>query len=630
MVQQTEELSSVICRSADKELEEYIRRLPYETSFHRVEGQSVKCSFGLMGTCCRLCANGPCRIVPGGERGVCGADADTIVTRSFLRSVAAGSGCYIHVVENAVRNLRKTALARGEFASVGALERLAGILGVEQGENIYDTALEIAEVIRQDLYRESGDEMVCLKALSLSPRYKLWKKLGILPGGAKSEVFDGTVKTSTNLSSDPEDMLIHCLRIGIATGIYGLKLTNLIHDILIGEPEIHFAPAGLQVIDPEYINIMVTGHQEGLFTQIMHAAASPEGIAAAAAVGAKGFRVVGCTCVGQDMQQREDQYQNIFAGLAGNNFVSEVVLSTGAIDGVISEFNCTLPGIEEICMRLSIEQLCIDSMAKKRTAELIPYCFETSDRDAHIILNKVAKRYQSRRSQVNIRLLENHGSKRSLTGLSELSLRNFLGGAWKPLIELIICGKVKGIAGVVGCSSLDGGHDVLTEGLVRDLIRRDILVLSAGCTSGGLANCGLMEPEAAGLAGESLGEVCRALGIPPVLNFGSCLAIGRMEMVAEELAAELAVDIPELPLVLSAAQWLEEQALADGAYALSLGLTIHLGKSPFVAGSPLASDILTARMETITGGRLLLEEDAAAAANQLEAAIMQKRAALNI
>ena len=40
------------------------------------------------------------------------------------------------------------------------------------------------------------------------------------------------VKTSTNLNSDPVNMLLHCLRLGISTGIYGLVLTNLINDVL--------------------------------------------------------------------------------------------------------------------------------------------------------------------------------------------------------------------------------------------------------------------------------------------------------------------------------------------------------------------------------------------------------------
>ena len=81
-----------------------------------------------------------------------------------------------------------------------------------------------------------------------------------------------------------------------------------------------------------------------------------------------------------------------------------------------------------------------------------------------------------------------------------------------------------------------------------------------------------MTPEAAKYAGPKLRAVCEKLNIPPVLNFGPCLAIGRLEIVATEIAAELGVDLPQLPLVLSAAQWLEEQALADGCFGLALGL----------------------------------------------------------
>ena len=97
--------SCTTCKSADKPLECYIAGLPMETSHHRVEGQSVKCGFGLQGVCCRLCSNGPCRITPEAPHGICGASADVIVARNFLRAVAAGSGCYIHVVETTALNL---------------------------------------------------------------------------------------------------------------------------------------------------------------------------------------------------------------------------------------------------------------------------------------------------------------------------------------------------------------------------------------------------------------------------------------------------------------------------------------------------------------------------------------------
>jgi carbon-monoxide dehydrogenase catalytic subunit len=139
-----------------------------------------------------------------------------------------------------------------------------------------------------------------------------------------------------------------------------------------------------------------------------------------------------------------------------------------------------------------------------------------------------------------------------------------------------------------------------------------------------------MMPEAAELAGPGLKAVCKKLGIPPVLNFGPCLAIGRLEIVATEVAEELGVDLPQLPLVLSAAQWLEEQALADGAFGLALGLPLHLGSPPFVIGSDLIVKVLCEDMKDLTGGYLIINDDAAESAKMLEDIIIQKRKGLNL
>jgi len=622
-------LSRNTCPSADKPMENYIRSLPLETAHHRVETQQTKCGFGLQGVCCRLCANGPCRITPDAPRGICGANADTIVARNFLRAVAAGSGCYIHVVENTARQLKNTGLHRDKIRSEKALNHLADLLGVT-GEDKYDLCVKVADAVLSDLYRPEYEPMELVEKLAYAPRVKRWKELGILPGGAKGEVFNNIVKTSTNLSSDPVEMMVSCLRLGISTGVYGLQLTNLLNDVVLGDPEIRPAPVGMNVIDPDYINILITGHQHSLFTYIQDRLLDEDVVAKAKAAGAKGFKLVGCTCVGQDLQLRGEHYTEIFDGHAGNNYISEAVLSCGAIDAVLSEFNCTLPGIEPICDELKIKQICLDVVAKKANAEYIPFQYETRQADGDRIIDEIIAAYKARRGTVPMNLFTDHGNKNTLTGVSEGSLKAFLGGSWKPLIDLIVAGKIKGLAGVVGCSSVAYGHDTLTAELTRELIAKDILVLTAGCSSGGLENIGLMTPEAAELAGPNLKAVCKELGIPPVLNFGPCLAIGRLEIVATEIAGELGVDLPQLPLVLSAAQWLEEQALADGAFALALGLPLHLGVPPFMTGSKVVTKVLTEDMVELTGGQVIIDPDGKSAANTLEAMIEKKRKALNI
>lgn len=618
------------CKSADKCLEGYIADLPMETSHHRVEGQSTKCGFGLKGVCCRLCSNGPCRITPKSPRGICGANADTIVARNFLRAVAAGSGCYIHVVENTALNLKNAALAKAPIKGHGALKRLEEEFGIT-GSDEHDLAFQVADAVLKDLYKPEYEKMELVEKLAYKPRFEKWKELGILPGGAKSEVFAGVVKCSTNLNSDPVDMLVNCLKLGISTGLYGLTLTNLLNDVMLGEPEIRLAPVGLGVIDPDYINIMITGHQHSLFVHLQERLTDEDVIEKAKAAGAKGFKLVGCTCVGQDLQLRGAHYTEIFDGHAGNNYTSEAVLATGAIDAVLSEFNCTLPGIEPICDELHIKQICLDDVAKKANAELMEYSYETREENSERIIEAVIESYRERRGKVPMNLLPEHGNKNTLTGVSEISLKEFLGGNWQPLLDLIVSGKIKGVAGVVGCSNLTAlGHDVCTVELTKELIKRDIIVLSAGCSSGGIENCGLMTPEAADLAGEGLKEVCKSLGIAPVLNFGPCLAIGRLEIVATELASALNIDLPMLPLALSAPQWLEEQALADGCFGLALGLPLHLGQQPFIAGSDLAVKVLTEDMKEITGGQVIVELDPVKAADKIEAVIMEKRKGLNI
>ncbi len=618
------------CSSADKVLENFIANLEEETSHHRVKSQSVKCGFGQQGVCCRLCSNGPCRITPKAPRGVCGATADTIVARNFLRAVAAGAGCYLHIVENTALNLKKTGENKGNIKGEKALSHLAELFGINEAD-MHRKAVLVAEAVLKDLYKPRYEKMELVEKLAYGPRVKVWEKLNIMPGGAKAEVFDAVVKTSTNLSSDPVDMLLNCLNLGISTGLYGLTLTNLLNDVMLGEPAIRQAQVGFKVVDTDYINIMITGHQHSTFSHLQDRLLDSDVIERAREIGAKGFRLVGCTCVGQDLQLRGQHYQEIFSGHAGNNFTSEALIATGGIDIILSEFNCTLPGIEPVADEFEVKMLCLDDVAKKVNAEYIGYSYDERESISKRIIDEALMSYIKRRKHVDMNIPKNHGFDDVVTGVSEVSLKEFLGGTWKPLVDLIASGKIKGVAGVVGCSNLTAmGHDVFTVELTKELIKRDILVLSAGCSSGGLENVGLMSPSAAKLAGDNLRQVCESLGIPPVLNFGPCLAIGRLEIVATQLAQYLGIDIPQLPLVLSAPQWLEEQALADGAFGLALGLPLHLAIPPFITGSKVVTKVLTEDMKTLTGGQLILEDDVMKAADRLEEIVLDRRRSLGL
>jgi carbon-monoxide dehydrogenase catalytic subunit len=624
------------CVSADTCLSDYLEsKTDINTAFDRFGEQKVKCGFGKLGVCCRLCSNGPCRITPDSPKGVCGATADSIVARNFLRMVAAGSACYLHVCEATARRLKS--IGEGvtplSLRSQQSLDELAAMFGIE-AETTEEKARLVADKVLADLYKPRDEKMELVEFMAPKERIETWERLGILPGGAKAEVFDALVKTSTNLNTDPVDQMLHVLNLGISTGLYGLAMTNLLNDVIMGEPEIRIASTGFSVADPDYVNIAVSGHSHSVFAGLIAYLESDAAQAIGREVGAKGIKLVGMTCVGQDMQLRAGASgTDIFCGQAGNNFTQEALLSTGAIDMVVSEFNCTLSGIEPIAAKQQIKLVCLDDVAKQSTAELL-----TDERGkelelAETLVRMAADQHKQRHAIDTGVIIDvpQHGFNDVVTGVSEKSLVNFLGGSVQPVIDLIVSGRIKGVVGVLGCSNLaEGGHDMMTVNLTRELIKRDILVLSAGCTTGGLANVGLCSPSAAAQAGPGLRAVCESLGIPPVLNFGPCLSIGRIEMVAKALAETMNVTMPELPVVISAPQWLEEQALADGAFGLAMGLTLHLAQMPPVAGSPIITKLLTEDLPSITGGRLFIESDPVKTADRMAAIIAGKLGALGV
>jgi carbon-monoxide dehydrogenase catalytic subunit len=217
-----------------------------------------------------------------------------------------------------------------------------------------------------------------------------------------------------------------------------------------------------------------------------------------------------------------------------------------------------------------------------------------------------------------------------VSGFGVESIRGALGGSFDPLLDAIKGGKIKGAVAVVGCTNTRHGHDKLNVQLTKELIKRDILVINAGCCSSASQIEGLMDPASADKAGSGLSEVCKALGIPPTLNFGSCVDIGRIGVLVTELAGALGVDPSQLPVAASAPEYLEQKAVADGIFAVAFGLLTHLGTVPPVTGSPLVTKTLTEGIENLTGGKLLVDPDPVSAATKIEEHIMSKRAALGL
>jgi carbon-monoxide dehydrogenase catalytic subunit len=153
------------------------------------------CPIGAEGSCCSNCAMGPCRIpLPKSKeltaeeekarRGVCGATAETIAARNFLRMVAAG--CAAHGDHGRKVTELFLMAASGEAAGFEIkdeqkLLQMALDFGVEIGQrSIKDIAIDVGETAVKEFGKQDGDLLFLRRAPK--KRQELWHKLGVAPG----------------------------------------------------------------------------------------------------------------------------------------------------------------------------------------------------------------------------------------------------------------------------------------------------------------------------------------------------------------------------------------------------------------------------------------------------------------
>jgi len=152
-----------------------------------------------------------------------------------------------------------------------------------------------------------------------------------------------------------------------------------------------------------------------------------------------------------------------------------------------------------------------------------------------------------------------------------------------------------------------------------------------GCGSAALQVAGLCRPEAKDLAGPGLKAVCQALGVPPVLSYGTCTDTGRCaDLVGAVSAALGGVPIPDLPVVAVAPEYMEQKATIDAIFALAFGLYTYVNPIPTVTGAPNLVRLLTEELASVTGGLLNVNPNAREAADALLAHIEKNRTKLGI
>jgi carbon-monoxide dehydrogenase catalytic subunit len=600
-----------------------------DTAFERMEQQGHRCTYCEQGIRCSLCSQGPCRITAKAPRGVCGIDADGMAMRNFLLQNTMGTATYTYHAVEVMKTLRVAGPGGTfEIKDWSKLELLAGVIG--EAVEPHDTlAKRVADGLLAEFSRDHQSPSPLVEKLAPAARVAKWKELGIMPGGVFQESMYATSSCLTNVDGNYVSLALKGLRLGIATA-YGAQIPlELAQDALFGTPQPHAVKVDLGIIDGAYVNIVVNGHEPMVGATLIAAAHAPEVQEKAKAAGAKGLHIVGSIETGQELIQRFE-VDDVFVGLTGNWLSEELAVATGGIDVFAADMNCTVPTLGALCAAHNTLLVPVSDLVGVDGAET-PIVFEATKAAAQAQqLIDMAIGNFARRRELNS-YVPKLPTGDAVAGFSTESILGALGGSLEPLLDVIKNGTLKGVAGLVSCTTLrDSDQDSFTVAVAKELIKNDVLVLAMGCGNAGLQVAGLETAEAKELAGPGLKAVCELLGVPPVLSFGTCTDTGRILLLVGAIAEALGVDVPALPVVATAPEYMEQKATIDAMAALAFGMYVHVSPVPFVTGAPNVVKLVTEDLPGVTGGKLAIETNAKEAVAAMLAHITAKREALGI
>jgi len=385
----------------------------------------------------------------------------------------------------------------------------------------------------------------------------------------------------------------------------------------------------LGVLDPDYVNVLPNGHEPFLGFAMIQLARRPEWQEKAKAVGAKGLRVIANIETGQEMIQRWEM-DDVFYGYTGNWIMQEAILASGCIDLFACDMNCSMPVDPLYAQRYKFKLIPVSQLvAFEGIDERIDYLPEEAEKQAAQLLTMAIDNFKERKA--NVEPVTGLPVSEAIVGFSTESILDALGGTPEPLLKAIAGGSIKGVVGLVSCTTLrDSGQDVHTVRMAKELIKRDVLVLSMGCGNAALQVAGLCSFEAKELAGNGLKAVCELLKIPPVLSYGTCTDTGRLADLLASLGTSMGVPVNDLPVAAVAPEYMEQKATIDAIFALAFGLYTYVNPVPTITGGPNLVKLLTEDCKDITGGILGVEKDYIKAVDGIMAHIEEKRKKLGI
>lgn len=606
------------------------RRDGIETAFDRAANMKA-CPIGADSACCKHCFMGPCRLNskdPYSKVGVCGATIDTIMSRNFARAVAAGTSAHTDhgmAMLDLFREVLEGKIKDYKIKNVQKLEYVAREIGIEtEGREIEDIAMDLYKELERT-YTQVDGEIPFTKRVP-AKTLETWRKQGIVPRGAMREIMELMHRSAMGVDQHYANITKQCSRTALADGWGGSMVATEISDILFGTPAPMAIETNMGVLKEDQVNIIIHGHEPNLFESMVESVAEPTLVQAAKDAGAKGINLVGMCCSGLEMFVRHGTPH------AGNFMSTETILVTGAVDAMVVDVQCIKQALAKVAECYNTQLITTNPRARIEGAKHIEF-HEDKPKDCtdEIVIQAIG-RFKNRGVEVDIPKIVNHG----VTGFSHEYINYMLGGTFRasytPLNDNIINGRIRGVAGVVGCNNARMKQDYVHVELVKELIKNDVLVVQTGCSQIALAKAGLTTPEAAHLAGPGLKEVCETVGMPPVLGCGACVDNSRILIACAEMVKTggLGDSIADLPVAGCAPEYMSEKAITIGQYFVASGVFTVFGVTfPIIEGTKFHKHLFE-ELEQLGMGKWGFATDPHEIARMMIAHIDKKRKALGI
>jgi anaerobic carbon-monoxide dehydrogenase catalytic subunit len=637
-------IGASICTASQKMIARS-QELGIETIFDRAVNMK-QCNIGIQGICCKNCAMGPCRLpLPKGgiegedtRKGLCGATANTIAARNFARMIAAGAAAHSDhgrtVAEVFLAAARKETedykikdpIKLLEIAPDYGVDTKVEVDGELVDRDIDEIALELAEIALAEWGKPEGNLLVPKRFPEA--RYERWKKMGILPRNIDREIVDIMHRTAIGVDQDYKNIMKQGARASLAD-LSGSWMATDLQDVMFGTPSPVVSEANLGVMKQDHVNIIVHGHEPVLSEMIVAACQTPEMLELAKSVGAKGIQLSGICCTANEVLQRHGVPH------AGNFLQQELAIVTGACDGMVVDVQCVMQNLANVCKCFHTKLFTTHPMAKMEQANVTHIEFDEHHamEDAMRIVKEAVENFKNRGDNISIP----PEKEAQVSGFSVENIKYHLGGTFRgtfyTLNDNIINGRIRGVAGVVGCNNARSKHNEAHITVIKELIKNDVIVLTTGCGGITCATHGLLQPDsAAAYCGPGLTEICEVVGIPPVLHMGSCVDNSRIINAAIQVvnAGGMGQDLCDWPVAGAAPEWMSEKAIAIGQYVVTSGIYTVFGGKLHSSGAPVFHKYLTEDMEELYGGMWDVVEDPKEMAHKMIAHIDKKRKELGI